>query len=99
MCDLEYITQPILGPAETGTVCPISAPHVKPGAGQGVVERTAWDGPLHGLPGDQVGHLHLIRLTFKYFPFYRKSIDGAFTTVRCLVLHEICSVALLFSAY
>ena len=78
---------------------PISAPHVKPGAGQGVVEGTAWDGPLHGLPGDQVGHLHLIRLTFKYFPFYRKSIDGAFTTVRCLVLHEICSVALLFSAY
>ena len=63
MCDLEYITQPILGPAETGTVCPISAPHVKPGAGQGVVEGTAWDGALHGLPGDQVGHLHLIRLT------------------------------------
>ena len=91
--------QLILGPAETGAVCPISAPHVKPGAGQGVVEGTAWDGPLHGLPGDQVGHLHLIRLTFKCFPFYRKSIDGAFTTVRCFVRHEICSVALLFSAY
>ena len=36
---------------------PISAPHVKPGAGQGVVEGAAWDGALHGLPGDQVGHL------------------------------------------